>query len=124
MHLTIHHYHHFCTEPYQDTETIEGKLDKMSKVVDDFVASVTTAFASVNSSLDNIVADETNLAKQITDLQTQLTNSGTLSDADTAALKTMADAANAMVAKTQGITDAVPDLPTPPPVDPNTPPAP
>jgi len=83
--------------------------------ISDFAATVQTSFQSVTAALDNIAADEANLAKQITDLQAQLSAAGTLSAADQAALDSVATAASAMAAKTQGIADNVPDLPAPPP---------
>jgi len=87
----------------------------MMSAISDFAANVSTNFSTVSAALDNIAADEKNLAKQITDLQAQLSAAGTLSAADQAALDSVATAAAAMAAKTQGIADAVPDLPAPPP---------
>ncbi len=81
--------------------------------VSDFAAATQAAFAQVNASLDNIVADETNLNKMIQDLKDQLSKSG-LSQADQDALSAVSSAAAAMVARSKSIADGVPDLPTPP----------
>ncbi len=85
----------------------------MSKVTD-FAAAVQVAFTDVTTALDNIAADEANLAKQIQDLKDQLAAAG-LSPADQAALDAVLTAATAMSVKTKSIADAVPDLPAPPP---------
>ena len=84
--------------------------------VSDYAAKANAAFTTINDSLDNIVADESNLAKQITDLKAQIAAGGsTLTPADKTALDTLATAGETLAAKTKSMADAVPDLPAPPP---------
>jgi len=95
---------------------IERRLEKIMSAVSDYAAKANTAFQTISDSLDNIVADESNLAKQITDLKAQIAAGGsTLTPADQTALDTLATAGEALAAKTKTIADGVPDLPAPPP---------
>ena len=94
----------------------ERKLDKIMSAVSDYAAKASFAFTEINASLDNVVADEANLAKQIADLKTQIGAGGSvLVPADQTALDTLAAAGDALAAKTKTIADGVPDLPAPPP---------
>ncbi len=95
---------------------VRRDIQQIMSQISDFSTAVQAAFAEIGTSLDNIVADEANLAKQIQDLKDQLSAGGSLSPADAAALQTVADAAKAMSVKTKSIADAVPDLPPPPTV--------
>ncbi len=98
--------------------SIEKKVAKMSEQIDGLVTDFTKAFADMGAALDNIAADEANLAKQITALQTQIeamiAAGGTLGEADFEALNQVRIAAVNMAARTKAIADAVPD-PVPPP---------
>ena len=92
----------------------EGTKKIMSKLTD-FAATVQTQFDAVNVSLDNIVADEANLAKQISDLTAQIAAGGSnLTTEDQTALDKVNANATALATKTKAIADAVPDLPSPP----------
>ncbi len=95
---------------------VRRDIQQIMSQISDFSTAVTAAFAEIGTSLDNIVADEANLAKQIQDLKDQLIAGGTLSATDLAALKAVSDNATAMAAKSKSIADAVPDLPPPPTV--------
>ena len=87
----------------------------MSKITD-FATAVEATLVTVNASLDNIVADEANLAKQIQDLKDQIASgASTLTPADQAALDLAATNSATLAARTKAIADAVPDLPAPPP---------
>jgi hypothetical protein len=98
-------------------KTIEKGTEQIMSKITDFQTAVQASFDAVTTSLDNIVTDEANLAKQISDLQAQIAAGGsTLTPVDQAALDTLAANATALAAKTKGIADAVPDLPTPPTV--------
>ena len=92
----------------------KGQITIMS-AISDFAAATQASFSAISASLDNIAADEANLAKQITDLQAQILASGTLSAEDLASLNDVANTASAMATKTAGIAAAVPDAPAPPP---------
>ena len=84
--------------------------------VSDYATKANAAFTTINDSLDNIVADESNLSKQIADLKAQIASGGSvLVPADQTALDTLATAGEALAAKTKAMADAVPDLPAPPP---------
>lgn len=88
----------------------------MQKITE-FVTATQAAFAQINTALDNIAADEVNLAKMIQDLKDQLAASQTaLSPADQLALDTVLATATSMAARSQAIAEAVPDLPAPPTV--------
>lgn len=85
--------------------------------ISDALAQTQAALAEVGVALDNIAADEANLAKQIQDLKDQINNSDSvLTPADQEALNTALATAQAMSTKTKGIADSVPDAPPPPPV--------
>jgi seryl-tRNA synthetase len=95
---------------------IKRGFKKVMSQVTDYTTKVQAQFDATNASLDNIVSDEANLAKQITDLAAQIAASpSTLVPADQAALDTLVTNATAVAAKTAGIAAAVPDLPAPPP---------
>ncbi len=84
--------------------------------ISDYAVKANNAFTTINTSLDNIVADEVNLAKQISDLKSQIASGGSvLTPEDQTALDTLATAGDALAAKTKTIADGVPDLPAPPP---------
>ena len=84
--------------------------------VSDYAVKANTAFTNINTSLDNIVADEVSLAKQISDLKSQIAAGGSnLTPEDQTALDTLATAGDALATKTKTMADAVPDLPAPPP---------
>jgi flagellar hook-associated protein FlgK len=101
---------------YKELRKIRKGVKKVMSAVTDFTAKVQKQFDDTNTSLDNIVADEANLAKQITDLAAQIAASpSTLVPADQTALDTLVTNATAVAAKTAGIAAAVPDLPAPPP---------
>jgi|ERR1035437_1437263 hypothetical protein len=96
-------------------KTVEEITRKIMSKITDFQATVQTQFDAIGVSLDNISADEANLAKQITDLQTQIANGGsTLTSADQAALDLVVSNATSLAAKTKTTADNVPDLPSPP----------
>jgi hypothetical protein len=95
---------------------IERKLEKIMSAVSDYATRANLAFTNISASLDNIVTDEANLAKQISDLVAQIAAGGSvLIPADQTALDTLAAAGDALATKTKSIADAVPDLPAPPP---------
>lgn len=96
-------------------KTVERGTEKIMSKITDFAMKVQTQFDAVNVSLDNIVADEANLAKQISDLKDQIAAGGSnLTPEDQAALDLVDSNATAAAAKTKAIADAVPDLPSPP----------
>lgn len=83
--------------------------------VTDFAAAVQIQFDVVNTALDNIAVDETNLAKQIQDLKDQIAVGGSvLTPEDQAALNLVVTNATALATKTKTTADAVPDLPVVP----------
>src|SRR6185369_13648675 len=85
-------------------------LTQMNQQIADFKTKVDAQFVKVNASLDNIVADEAALNQKIKDLAAQIAAGGsTLTPEDQAALDSLATAGDALVAKTQGVADAVPD---------------
>lgn len=106
----------------------KGQQLIMSKITD-FAAATKTALDAANlaiaagvTALQNISADQANLAKQITDLQAQLLNEN-LSPESEAALaevttlaQTVASNAATAAADAQTVADQVPDAPAPPPV--------
>jgi hypothetical protein len=95
---------------------IEKKLVIIMSKITDFATAANTAFTTISASLDNIVSDEANLAKQITDLKNQLASSGSnLTAEDQAALDAVVVSATTLATKTATIAEAVPDLPAPPP---------
>jgi t-SNARE complex subunit (syntaxin) len=101
---------------YKELRKIRKGVKKVMSVFTDFAAKVQAQFDATNTSLDNIVADEANLAKQITDLAAQIAASpSTLVPADQTALDTLVTNATTLASKTAGIAAAVPDLPAPPP---------
>lgn len=95
---------------------VEKGTEKIMSKITDFAMAVQTQFDTVTGSLDNIVADEANLAKQIQDLKDQIAAGGsTLTPTDQAALDLVVTNATALAAKTKSVADNVPDLPTVPP---------
>lgn len=92
----------------------------MSEQIDNLVTDFNKAFADMGAALDNIAADEANLAKQIDVLFKQIADliaaGGTLGEADAEKLNVVRIAALAMAERTKSIADAVPD--PPPPVEP------
>lgn len=89
----------------------------MAAAISAFKTVVDQAFAEVNANLDNIQADEAGLAKQIADLQAEVASgSSTLTPEAQKMLDDTLAAANAMVARTKAVADAVPDTVTAPPV--------
>lgn len=92
---------------------IKKEIRKVMSEITDSSAATLAALAQIGTSLDNVAADEANLAKQIQDLKDQI--GGGLSPDDKKALQSVLDAATAMAARTKSIADAVPDLPAPPP---------
>ncbi len=91
--------------------TILAALDDKLKA---FADSANAALAQANSSLDNIVADEANLSKQIEDLKALL-GSADLTPEQQALLDSVSTAASSMAARTKAMADAVPDTVAPPP---------
>src|ERR1017187_6060041 len=101
---------------YKELRKLRKGVKNVMSAVSDFSTKVQAQFDATNTSLDNIVSDEANLAKQITDLAAQIAASpSTLVPADQAALDTLVTNATAVAAKTAGIAAVVPDLPVPPP---------
>lgn len=95
-------------------DTIKEGVDRMIQQVADFKTKVDAAFASVNTALDNIVTDETGLAKQIQDLKDIIAAGPiTLDPASQAALDAVSASADALLARTKSIADSVPDTVTP-----------
>lgn len=112
---------HLLTERLDRLQhAVAGLETHMSKIIDDklaaFKASVDAQFAVVNTNLDNIVADEAGLAKQITDLQAQIAADANsdLSPASQALLDQAVTDATAIAARTKATADSVPDTVTPP----------
>lgn len=101
------------SEVYKLRKDVKKGFKHMRTAISDFVAAVNAAFATVNTSLDNIVADEANLLQQIKDLGTKITG---LDPDEQTALDTVVKSATDLVARTQATADAVPDAPPPPPV--------
>jgi hypothetical protein len=104
-----------CLCVVKELKKVRKGIEKIMSKITDFSTVVQAQFDAVTSSLDNIVSDEANLAKQISDLQAQIAAGGsTLTPEDQAALDTLAANAMALATKTKGIADSVPDLPKPP----------
>lgn len=76
-----------------------------------YVDVVTANYAKINSNLDNINGDTTNLLQQIVDLKALMSE---LSPEEQAALDALVVSATALSDRTQVAADSVPDLPTPP----------
>ena len=97
-------------------------LGELMARVDDkitaFAAQVNDALAQVNTNLENVVADEQALAKQIADLQAQIANDpgSDLSPESQALLDGIVTTSASAAAKTKQMADSVPDSVTPPPV--------
>ncbi len=98
--------------------SIETRVKKMSKQIDDLVVDFSKAFADLSAALDNIAADETRLAQQIDALFKQIADliatGGTLGAEDLEKLSVLRNTAVAMAAKTQQIADSQPDPVAPP----------
>lgn len=90
--------------------TLLMTIDESIKAFSD---KANAALDQANQSLDNIVADEANLNKQIQDLKALLGNE-TLSPEAQAALDKVATASEALAAKSKSLADAVPDSVEPP----------
>lgn len=89
-------------------------VDKMLQQIADFKTKVDGAFATVNKGLDNIIADEASQAKQIQDLKALIAaGTSTLDPASQAALDALSADADALVARTKAIAEAIPDTITP-----------
>ena len=82
----------------------------MSQITD-FKAKVDGQFAAINTALDNVTADEAQLQKKIADLAAQIAaGQSTLTPEDQAALDAVVVEAGQVVARTQAVADAVPDV--------------
>jgi uncharacterized phage infection (PIP) family protein YhgE len=102
---------------FRELKKIRKEIGKVMSKITDFAVAATAALTQANTSLDNIVADEANLSKQIADLQAQIANgSSVLTPEDQAALDAVGVSASALADRTKTAADAVPDLPTPPSV--------
>jgi hypothetical protein len=100
---------------FRELKKIRKDIKKVMSKVIDFAAAATAALAQANVSLDNIIVDETNLAKQIQDLKDQIANGeSVLSVEDQAALNAVVVSATALADRTKTAADSVPDLPAPP----------
>jgi predicted nucleic acid-binding Zn-ribbon protein len=99
----------------KELRKLRKRVEEIMSKITDFATTVQAQFDTLNASLDNIVSDEANLAKQITDLQAQIAaGNSTLNPLDQAALDSVVTNATAAAAKTAGVAAAVPDLPLPP----------
>lgn len=83
----------------------------MNQQIADFVQAVQTAFDTVNTNLDNIVADEANLLAEI---QAFKDRGDSLSPEAQAALDSLVTNAQSLVSRTKSAADSVPDAPAPP----------
>ena len=87
----------------------------MSKF-DDFVTAAQENDAALNAALDNILADETNILKEIEDLKAQIgTGTGVLTPAQEQALDSIQTKMAASVKRAKDAAAAITDLPAPPP---------
>jgi hypothetical protein len=101
---------------FDELKKIRKGVKKTMSAISEFATKANAAFTTVNAALDNIVADEAALAKQISDLQAQIAaGNSVLTPEDQAALDGVVTAGTALAAKVQSIADAIPDLPAPPP---------
>ena len=99
----------------EELKHLRREVKKLMSKITDFAKETQTSFDAVNASLDNIVTDEANLAKQISDLQAQIAAStSTLTPEDQAALDLIVVNAAALAAHTKSVAEAVPDLPVVP----------
>jgi SMC interacting uncharacterized protein involved in chromosome segregation len=96
--------------------SLEEHMSKVDDKITAFVTSVNDSFTQLGTSLDNISADEANLAKQIADLQAQIANdpNSDLSPESQAKLDAVQTAAASMAVRTKTLADSVPDSVTPP----------
>jgi predicted phage tail protein len=106
-----------CWCVVEEIRKLRKEVKKVMSKVTDFAAATKETLDQVITSLNNIVIDEANLAKQIQDLKDQIANGGSsLTPEDQAALDAVTVSATTIAARTKEIADAVPDLPVPPPV--------
>jgi uncharacterized coiled-coil protein SlyX len=107
------HHHHDCPasiEILQRLRQLEAHLSKQDDAIKAFSDKVTAQLTTISGNLDNIAADESNLAKQIADLKA---NAGELTPENQAALDAIAQQAADMATRTQGIADSIPDTISP-----------
>jgi ABC-type transporter Mla subunit MlaD len=83
----------------------EGQV-KLMGLVEDIQAKID----AIGANVDNIIADEAGLGKQIADLQAQVAAG---SPATVAQLQALSDNMTALQQRTQSVADSVPDAPTP-----------
>lgn len=97
-----------------EVHQINERLDKLMSKFDDFVAAATANDAKLTAALDNIIADEKVLLKEIKDLKDQLSAGSGLTPAQEAQLDAVIAKMTNNVSKADGIAADVPDLPAPP----------
>ena len=98
------------TEVLQKLEDLAVLGRKMNADIKAFKDAVDAQFVAVGASLDNIVADEASLAKQIQDLKDQIAaGTSVLSAEDKAALDGVIASATSLVTRTKAVADAVPE---------------
>src|SRR5690242_21164717 len=86
----IHHHHETCPaalELLHRLDRLEAHLSKQDDAIKAFSDKVTAQLTTISGNLDNIAADESNLAKQIADLKA---NAGELTPENQAALDAIA----------------------------------
>ena len=99
--------------------SVETKVSKVDDKITAFAAAANNALTKANTALDNIQADEANLAQKIAELQLQIANdpNSDLSPDSQAALDSVMSLANTVATRTQAAADSVPDSVPPPPVE-------
>lgn len=91
---------------------LEAKMSKLDDQIQQFVTDTKAAFTAVQSSLENIAADEDRLSAQIEELKSSATE---LSADNTAKLADILSTAQAMAQRSAAIAANVPEPPEPPP---------